>query len=67
VTRLRSAADAIATFVPALTEPVKLTVRGVGWAVIAAPRASPPVTMVGTPGGRTRSRTSTLARDDGGG
>ena len=53
VTRLRSAADEIATFLPALTEPVNVTLRGVGCAVIAAPRSSPPVTTLSTPGGST--------------
>ena len=37
---------------PVATEPVKLTLRGTGWAVIAAPRSSPPVTTLNTPGGQ---------------
>ena len=51
---------------PAAVEPVKLTFRGVGCPVIIAPRASPPVTTLSTPGGSASLRTSTIASDDSG-
>ena len=57
VTRLRSGAADRATFLPVSTEPVKLILRGTGCVVMKAPRSSPPLTMLTTPGGKT-SRSS---------
>ena len=61
VTRLRSGAADMATFLPVSIEPVKLILRGTGWLVIQAPSSSPPLTTLSTPGGRTsRSNSPTL-------
>ena len=62
VTRLRSGAADRATFLPVSTEPVKLILRGTGCVVMKAPRSSPPLTMLTTPGGKTsRSSSPTLS------
>ena len=58
VTRLRSGAADMATFLPVSMEPVKLTLRGTGWPVIQAPSSSPPLTTLITPGGMTSRRIS---------
>ncbi len=66
VTRLRSGAADMATFLPVSTEPVKLILRGTGCDVIHAPSSSPPLTMLTTPGGKTsRSSSPTLSVDRG--
>ncbi len=66
VTRLRSGAADIATFLPVSIEPVKLTLRGIGCEVIHAPSSSPPLTAFTTPGGTTSRRSSTAFRVDSG-
>ena len=58
--RLRSGAAAAATFLPVATEPVKLILRGTGCDVIHAPRASPPLTTLNTPGGKTSRSSSPI-------
>ena len=66
VTRLRSGAADSATFLPVSTEPVKLILRGTGCVVMKAPRSSPPLTMLTTPGGKTSFRISpTFSVDSG--
>jgi hypothetical protein len=59
VTRLRSGAADMATFLPVSIDPVKLTLRGTGWPVIQAPSWSPPLTTLITPGGTTSRSSST--------
>src|SRR5438270_12496435 len=66
VVRLRSGAAAAATFLPVATDPVKLPLRGTGCDVIHAPRSSPPLTTLNTPGGKTSRRSSpTFSVDSG--
>ena len=62
MTRLRSGAADMATFLPVSMEPVKLTLRGTGWPVIQAPSSSPPLTTLSTPGGITSRSSSTTFR-----
>ena len=62
VTRLRSGAAEMATFLPVSMEPVKLTFRGTGWPVIQAPSSSPPLTTFSTPGGTTPRSSSMVLR-----
>ena len=62
VTRLRSLPAATATRFPLAIEPVKLTLRGVGCAVMRAPSSSPPLTTLTTPGGSTSLMTSPRRR-----
>ncbi len=62
VTRLRSGAAEMATFLPVSMEPVKLTFRGTGCPVIHAPSWSPPLTTLSTPAGSTSRSSSTVLR-----
>src|SRR3546814_11997748 len=53
VTRFRSLAPDAITFLPVAVDPVKVSLRGMAWAVIAAPSGSGPAMTFSTPGGRT--------------
>ena len=57
-TRLRSAAAAPATCMPARTEPVIDTIAGVGWSTIARPVSRSPQITLNTPGGRNSAAIS---------
>ena len=55
---MRSAAAAEATSMPARTEPVIETIRGVGCATSARPVSRSPTTTLSTPGGRNSAAIS---------
>ena len=64
--RLRSAAAAVATAMPARVEPVMETSCGIGCSVSAAPVSRSPQTRLQTPGGKISCIFSTIQYDDAG-
>ena len=63
---MRLCAAAVATSIPARTEPVTLTIAGVGCTTIARPVSRSPHTTLSTPGGRNSAAISASSNVDAG-